>query len=320
MTTVRLLIAILGSLLAVAAARADSAAEPPLLSSSAVAVTRQDLQQALSLLPETTLKETLAGPDSLKQFVRRIYQAKHMAAEAERQGLDQTPTMQAYLILQRRQTLAEALREKTREQMEPPDFTALAREHYAVRRDEFQLPEQFKAAHILKKVNCDCERDAQRQKIEQLRTRLLAGEDFAALANAESDDAGSAANGGDLGDWIKPEQLVVPFADALAKLDVGQVSNVVETQFGFHLIKQLDHQPARLQSFEEVQPALEQRLRQTYVQEQLDKKALTYLPGPDEKFDNDALNTVLRDHAAAQSSSPPAPAVNIPDGSPRKSQ
>lgn len=319
--TMRLLIGILGSLLAVAVARADSnAIEPALLRSGDIVITGPELQQILLLLPEATRTETLASSNSLKGFLKKIYQAKSMAAEAERQGLDQTPKVQAYLALQRRQVLAEALREKTREQIESPDFTALAREQYAVRRDEFQLPEQFKVAHILKKASCDCEKDAQRQKIEQLRTRLQAGEDFAALAKAESEDAGSAANGGDLGEWVKREQLVAPFAEAMVKLKPGQLSDVVETGFGFHLIKLLDHQPARLQSFEEVQASLEQSLRQTYVQDQLDKKALAYLPSPDAKYDDTALEAVLRDHAAAQASAPPAPAVEIPDGFPKKTQ
>jgi parvulin-like peptidyl-prolyl isomerase len=118
---------------------------------------------------------------------------------------------------------------------------------------------------------------------------LQAGEDFAALAKAESEDTGSAEKGGDLGDWFKAEKMVAPFAEALARLNPGQVSDVVETQFGFHLIKLLDRQPARLQSFEEVQPGIEQRLRKTYVQEQLRKQADNYLPGADAKYDNSAL-------------------------------
>ena len=112
--------------------------------------------------------------------------------------------------------------EHIQEQIEQPDFAALAREDYAVRRDEFQSPEQFKAAHILKKVSCDCERDPQRQRIEQVLARLKAGEDFATLAKAESEDVGSAARGGDLGDWVKREEVAAPFADAMAKLDIGQ--------------------------------------------------------------------------------------------------
>ncbi|HRZ06955.1 MAG TPA: peptidylprolyl isomerase [Candidatus Competibacteraceae bacterium] len=318
MTIVRLLIIILGSLLAVA--RADSAAEPALLRSGDIIVTGPELQQFLLLLPETTRAETLASPEALKIFLSKIYQAKYIATEAERQGLDQTPKVQAYLMLQQRQVLAEALREKTREQIAAPDFTQLAREQYAVRRDEFQLPEQFKVAHILKKARCDCEKAAQRQKIEQLRTRLQAGEDFATLAKAESEDIGSAANGGALAGWVKREQLVAPFAEAMSQLKPGQLSAVVETEFGFHLIKLVDHQPARQQTFEEVQPTLEQQLRKTYVQDQLDKKALTYLPGPDAKFDDSALDAVLRDQAPAQASSPPAPAVKIPDGFPNKGQ
>lgn len=70
-----------------------------------------------------------------------------------------------------------------------------------------------------------------------MRARLQAGEDFATLANTESDDTASAAKGGDLERWLKRTDVVAPFAEALAKLETGQVSDVVETQFGLHLIK-----------------------------------------------------------------------------------
>ena len=84
---------------------------------------------------------------------------------------------------------------------------------------------------------------------------------------------------------VRRDQLVEPFAKALAALEVGQLSDAVETQFGFHLIQKLDYQPARQQSFEEIQSVLEQNLRLTYVRDQLDQKALEYPPGPDAQFD-----------------------------------
>lgn len=284
-----------------------------LLSAGGIIVTEPDFRQELLLLPPDEQAQTLAEPDKLKALLHRIYLGKRLVMEAEKRGLDKIPLIQARVAAVQRQTLTEALREYSLEQIESksPDFTALAREHYAVLRDEFQLPERFKVAHILKKVQCECERDTQRQQIDQLLARLKAGEDFATLAKAESQDTGSAAKGGDLGDWLKPDELVAPFAEVMMTLNPGQLSGVVETEFGFHIIKLLDRQPARLQPFEEVQASLEQRLRQTYTQDQLRKQAAGYLPGPDAKYDDAALEAILREHAAAQPSSP-APASKAP--------
>lgn len=282
-------------LVLVATAAAERVDDSILLQTDQLTVTRQDLSQELLLLTENERAQVLDNAEHLKGFLRRIYQDKHMTAEAERLGLDQQPEVVARLMIERRRILSLALREHTRQQIKTPDYAALAREHYLARRDEFQVPEQFQAAHILKKVACDCERDAQRHALEQLRIRLQAGEAFAELAKAESDDPGSAARGGDLGRWLKREDLVAPFADALAALDIGRLSDLVETQFGFHLIKKLDYQPARLQSFEDVRDQIESRLRQTYIQDQLLQRALGYLPPPDARFDEPTLEALLRD-------------------------
>lgn len=295
MTTARWIIGIFFSLLAAATVRAGTD-QQILLSAGDIAVTAQDVQQQLLLLSEAERARVLAESSSIKDFLRRIYQIKYMAVTAERLKLNDDPLIQARLVAQQRRILAEALREHTRKQIQLPDFAALAHEHYAVHHDEFQLPEQFKAAHILKKVQCECEREKQRQSIEQLLGQLQAGADFATLAKIESDDVGSAANGGDLGRWLKREDLVAPFADALAKLANGQLSGVVETQFGFHIIKRLDYQPARLQSFDEVRESLEQRLRGSYADDQLVQRSGDYLPPADAKFDESALQSLLSGH------------------------
>lgn len=296
MKTMRLIIVMLFSLLAASPVWAAETDQQILLSDGDISVTAQDLRQQLLLLPEAERARVQAELGPLKDFLRRIYQSKHMAVAAERLKLNDDPLVQARLIAQQQRILAEALREHTRQQIQLPDFAALAREHYAVRRDEFQLPEQFKAAHILKKVQCDCEREEKRQAIEQLRVRLQAGDDFAVLAKAESEDTGSAAQGGDLGRWLKREDVVEPFADALVELEIGQLSDIVETQFGFHLIKKLDYQPARLQSFDEVRESLEQRLRGSYVDDQLVERSWDYLPPADAKFDESTLQSLLPSH------------------------
>lgn len=295
MTTVRFfMIGMLFSLLAMPSAWAVGADDRILLSAGGIVVTGQDLQQELLLLTSPERTEALATPDRLKNLLRQIYLGKRLVAEAERLGLDQTPLIQARLMAVQRRTLSEAVREQAEKQIEPPDITALAREHYATRRDEFQLPDRYRVAHILKKVSCECEQDPQRQRIEQLQARIKAGEDFATLAKTESEDTSSATQGGELEGWVRREQLVAPFADALLALEPGQVSGVVKTQYGFHLIKLLGRDPARLQSFEEVQAGLEERLRQTYNQEQLRKQAASYMPGTDAKFDEPALEAVLQ--------------------------
>ena len=100
------------------------------------------------------------------------------------------------------------------------------------------LPECRSARHVLVKVPQgvnDEQKQEARKKIDAIRERVQKGEDFAKVARLESDD-GSAADGGDLG-CFQRGAMVKPFEDAAFALSPGEISPVVETQFGFHLIK-----------------------------------------------------------------------------------
>jgi parvulin-like peptidyl-prolyl isomerase len=294
MSIMRLIIWILSSSLVVSVAWAEAGKEQVLLSSGGITVTEQDVQQALLLLTQEQRNQALAGSEQIRELLRRIYQDKNMVATAEKQGLDQAPLVQARLVAERRRVLAQALRDYTKEQIGQPDFTALAREHYLIRRDDMQLPDQFKAAHIMKKVHCGCEDDEKKRLMEQLLMRIRAGEDFATLAKAESEDTWSAPQGGDLGRWLQRKELGDSFTDALLKLENGQISEVVKTPSGFHIIKRLDFLPAHLPSFEEAQPKIEKHLREHYIQDQLMQRAAEYFPPQDAKFDDKALEVLLR--------------------------
>ncbi|MGX2038816.1 peptidylprolyl isomerase [Methylocaldum sp. MU1018] len=95
--------------------------------------------------------------------------------------------------------------------------------------------------HILIKPNEVLSDEEARQKLLTLRQRIEGGEDFAALARGHSDDKGSAIKGGDLG-FVQPGALVPPFEDAMNRLAISQLSDPVQTQFGWHLIQVLERQ------------------------------------------------------------------------------
>jgi peptidyl-prolyl cis-trans isomerase D len=100
---------------------------------------------------------------------------------------------------------------------------------------QVEQKEERKASHIL--IKPEPNRAAAMKKIEKIKKLLAEGKSFASLAKEYSDDKGSAAHGGSL-DWVDRGQMVKPFEDALFKLKKpGDVSGVVETQFGLHLIK-----------------------------------------------------------------------------------
>lgn len=118
---------------------------------------------------------------------------------------------------------------------------------------QFQQPEQFRASHILLMVPQDAtpeQKKETRAKIDDLAKQIAAGADFAELAKAHSQD-GSASQGGDL-NYFARGQMVEPFQKAVESLEVGQVSGVVETQFGFHLVKLTDKKAGRTVPLAEV--------------------------------------------------------------------
>jgi peptidyl-prolyl cis-trans isomerase C len=147
---------------------------------------------------------------------------------------------------------------------------AQVNDFYAKNPNQFKQPERVRASHILISVaeGADAATKTQaRAKAEQILKDVKAGKDFAALAKEHSQDPGSAIQGGDLG-FFTQGQLVGPFNDAAFTLAKGATSDLVETQFGFHIIRVVDKQPSRDVPLEEVRTQLEQYLLNQNRQEQ----------------------------------------------------
>jgi peptidyl-prolyl cis-trans isomerase SurA len=102
---------------------------------------------------------------------------------------------------------------------------------------------QTHARHILIKPFDSADDAEARTRLEKLRERIVAGEDFATLAKAHSDDPGSGASGGDLG-WVSPGEMVPNFEQGMDALAVGELSEPVRSRYGWHLIQVLERRDA----------------------------------------------------------------------------
>jgi peptidyl-prolyl cis-trans isomerase C len=141
-----------------------------------------------------------------------------------------------------------------------------ARKFYDQNPDKFTKPESVKASHILlgvdEKASAD-EKKAAREKAEKLRKELAGGADFAALAKGNS-TCPSSQQGGDLG-YFSKGQMVPAFEKAAFALKPGEISDVVETQFGYHIIKLTDKKAAEKVEFKEARPRIEEYLKSQKV-------------------------------------------------------
>lgn len=138
------------------------------------------------------------------------------------------------------------------------------KDYFSEHQSEFASPEQRQAAHILISVSpqaADAEKQAAKAKAEEVLQQVQkAPGSFAALAKKFSQDPGSAANGGDLG-YFGRGAMVKPFEDAVFALKLGEISGLVQSDFGYHIIKLTGVHPGKAQSFSDVKGEIAQRLK-----------------------------------------------------------
>ncbi len=147
---------------------------------------------------------------------------------------------------------------------------AVLRRVYLNDQDKFRTPERVQVRHILLKTTdkAGAEVDKVKARAEELLKQIKGGADFAELARKNSDDPGSAPKGGDLG-WLVRGQTVKPFEDAAFSLKPKEISGVVKTEYGYHILQVMDHQQAHLRTFEEVAAQLGDEVRKQSVSQMM---------------------------------------------------
>jgi peptidyl-prolyl cis-trans isomerase D len=146
------------------------------------------------------------------------------------------------------------------------------RAYYEQNKSRYGTDEQRRASHILISAE-GSDKAAARRKAEELLAQVRAKPaDFERLAREHSKDPGSAAQGGDLGFFGKG-MMVKPFEDAAMRLKPGEISDVVETEFGFHVIKVTEIKPAEVKPFEQVRAEIERDLKTERAQKEFARAA-----------------------------------------------
>jgi peptidyl-prolyl cis-trans isomerase C len=197
-----------------------------------------------------------------RSFAEQIAQVKVLSQEAEKRKLDQDPKLRNELEFQHQNLLAQAMFLSLQQSVKVDD--AAVEKYYNEHKNEYEV---LKARHILIRVKGapmqavagkpELTDEEALAKAQAIRKRLTAGEDFATIAKAESDDAGSGAQGGDLGEF-KKGMMVPPFEAAAFAAKVNEITEPVKTPFGYHLIQVQSHVT---KSVAEVRSDIEKKLR-----------------------------------------------------------
>jgi len=191
-------------------------------------------------------------------FVDSVVNQRLLYNEASKLNLDKDAAVQKQLDEARKEIIIkEFLRKEIEDKVVVTDEDA--KKYYEANKDKFKDGEKIQVSHILVETEAEA---------NDALAKLQAGADFAALAKEKS-KCPSKDKGGDLGP-ISKGQTVPEFENAAFALQVGQLSPVVKSQFGYHIIKVTEKQPEKLLSFDEVKEQLKQMLLTDKQKERFD--------------------------------------------------
>lgn len=267
---------------AAAVAAPAASADPVVLSSGSIEIRKSEFEAALQSLPPQYQQFAL-GPGK-KQFAEEFLRMKLLAIEGAKAGLENDPEVIKQLATIRENLLASAQLKK----MDAAITVAEAdlRAAYDARKADF---EKAKARHILvafkgspaaQSGKPELTEEQAKAKAEELRAKVEGGASFEAVAKSDSDDTGSGEQGGDLGEFGRG-QMVPEFEQAAFTTEVGKLSPVFRTQYGFHFVK-VDARNTT--PFEQAKEGLERSLRGTKVQEAMKKLVDDAKPTFDEAY------------------------------------
>jgi parvulin-like peptidyl-prolyl isomerase len=222
------------------------------------------LRQELDSVPADV--RAMMSREQMGRFIANVLVDRRVMQAAERAGIAELPQVRASIARATREIMVRTWIEGEMAKAETslPEVTELARERYLVNQKTYVVPEAIRVSHILFLVNEGEEgkRDAQaKARAMEVLQQLRDGADFEALAKEHSEDPGSKRAGGEIRGWSEKGRFVAPFEAAAYALKPGELSDLVRTRFGYHIIKLHEKRDARQQTFDEVKGPIIAALR-----------------------------------------------------------
>jgi parvulin-like peptidyl-prolyl isomerase len=230
-------------------------------------------------------KEVLAIPADIKggmnrrhfeRFLEALLLDRRLSEYAKERGIDQREEVKARIERAQREVLVKSLYLiKTDEFINNlPDLSDMAKERYITNQSMYMVPESLRVSHILYKDS----KDGINPKVraEQALDRIKAGEKFAEIASNESEDLGSKETNGELPGWATIGRFVAEFEKAAFSLQVGEISGVVKTQFGYHIVMVNEKRSPHIKPFDEVKEEIIKNLKNELVSRERDTWVLPY--------------------------------------------
>jgi peptidyl-prolyl cis-trans isomerase C len=215
-----------------------------------------------------------------KEVVDELIIEELLYEAAKKRKLDKDPDMRQLIADARRKILISRVIEDETKKSAPVSEDDV-REHYQQNKEKYMIPEMVRASHILTSTE---------EEAYQAKGELERGADFAAVANEYSKDL-TKDRGGDLG-YFKKGQMIPEFESAAFNLDIGQVSDVVNTRFGYHIIKLIDRKPAAYRGFDEVADEIRVSIMRDRQRQSFDAFAAQLREQADIKINQSALEAL----------------------------
>lgn len=210
-------------------------------------IMEEDVNEFLREIP-TVYQSQFQTPQGKRALLNKLIQIELFSQEARRLGLDEKPEVKRSIDLLTKRVLEIAYMNYLKSKVEKIKDDEL-KSYYKAHKTEFVVPEKIKARHILVKT---------KEEAADVKRELKNGKDFAQLAKKVS-ICPSGKKGGELG-WIKVGNMVPEFEKAVLLLKKGEISDIVHTRFGYHIVQVEDKIAPHQKTFAEAKKEVEKRL------------------------------------------------------------